>query len=447
MAGLRAVEGPRAIGRRLAGGRPVLGICVGMQVLFERGVEHGVETEGCDEWPGVVERLQAPVVPHMGWNTVDVPDGLRLFAGVEGERFYFVHSYAARSWELVTDGHTRRPLVDLVRARRRPVRGRGGERPAVARPSSTRRSPATPARPCSGELELRSSGPVSKERARRRAEREREAAAKAAARQREAERRARARARKQALTGWFPAAHAPAGRARRAAARRADGDVRVLFLLNLLVWLVRPDWAARLAALVVSAGRLPRGPADGVSDDDAARRGHRCPGRQTRRVAPRSPSALRLRLVSLDEIEDELAADAEDTPRDWLRYDAEAELVRRLEAVRRPGSGRHLDRPAPRHRARPAAPGAAGGTASWRCGARYPPSWPSSGTSLATGRGHRTSRPTRTPWPGSGTRPSTRRPSGRHAPSCVDATRPLEIGDVVTAVRVETGARHRVRRR
>ena len=111
MAGLRAVQGPRTIGRRLAGGRPVLGICVGMQVLFARGVEHGVETEGCDEWPGVVERLQAPVVPHMGWNTVEVPDGSRLFAGVEGERFYFVHSYAARSWDLVTDGHTTAPLV------------------------------------------------------------------------------------------------------------------------------------------------------------------------------------------------------------------------------------------------------------------------------------------------------------------------------------------------
>jgi glutamine amidotransferase len=111
MAGLRAVDGPRAIDRRLAGGRPVLGICVGMQVLFERGVEHGVETQGCDEWPGVVERLQAPVVPHMGWNTVEVPAGSRLFAGLEDERFYFVHSYAARSWHLVTDGHTTAPLV------------------------------------------------------------------------------------------------------------------------------------------------------------------------------------------------------------------------------------------------------------------------------------------------------------------------------------------------
>jgi glutamine amidotransferase len=111
MAGLRAVQGPRTIGRRLAGGRPVLGICVGMQVLFARGVEHGVETEGCDEWPGVVSRLHAPVVPHMGWNTVEPPTGSALFAGVEDQRFYFVHSYAVRSWELTTDGHTAAPLV------------------------------------------------------------------------------------------------------------------------------------------------------------------------------------------------------------------------------------------------------------------------------------------------------------------------------------------------
>jgi glutamine amidotransferase len=111
MAGLRAVQGPRIIGRRLAGGRPVLGICVGMQVLFGRGVEHGVETEGCDEWPGTVERLQAPVVPHMGWNTVDVPPGTTLFKGIEDERFYFVHSYGVRDWVLQTNDRTRAPLV------------------------------------------------------------------------------------------------------------------------------------------------------------------------------------------------------------------------------------------------------------------------------------------------------------------------------------------------
>jgi glutamine amidotransferase len=115
MRGLEAVKGPRLIGRRLAGGRPVLGICVGMQVLFERGVEHGVETAGCDEWPGVVERIQAPVVPHMGWNTVDVPDGSRLFAGVESERFYFVHSYGVREWTLETTDRTRAPLVTWAR--------------------------------------------------------------------------------------------------------------------------------------------------------------------------------------------------------------------------------------------------------------------------------------------------------------------------------------------
>jgi len=111
MAGLRAVRGDWLIERRLSGGRPVLGICVGMQVLFERGVEHGVETEGCDQWPGVVERIQAPVVPHMGWNTVEVPDGTALFAGVEGERFYFVHSYGVRDWALENYGRTRAPLV------------------------------------------------------------------------------------------------------------------------------------------------------------------------------------------------------------------------------------------------------------------------------------------------------------------------------------------------
>lgn len=111
MAGLREVKGERIIGRRLAGGRPVLGICVGMQVLFGRGIEHGVETEGCDEWPGLVERLQAPVVPHMGWNTVEAPEGSAMFAGIEGERFYFVHSYGVRDWSLVTNDRTRAPRV------------------------------------------------------------------------------------------------------------------------------------------------------------------------------------------------------------------------------------------------------------------------------------------------------------------------------------------------
>ncbi len=108
----------------------MLGICVGMQVLFERGVEHGVETEGCDEWPGVVERLQAPVVPHMGWNTVEAPEGSVLFDGIEGERFYFVHSYGVRDWTLETNDRTRAPQVTWARARRRPLRGGRRERTA-----------------------------------------------------------------------------------------------------------------------------------------------------------------------------------------------------------------------------------------------------------------------------------------------------------------------------
>ena len=100
MAGIRAVRGDVIVDRRLAGGRPVLGICVGMQVLFERGVEHGQQTEGLGEWPGVVEELHAEVLPHMGWNTVRAPAGSRLFADVRDERFYFVHSYAVTRWTL-----------------------------------------------------------------------------------------------------------------------------------------------------------------------------------------------------------------------------------------------------------------------------------------------------------------------------------------------------------
>lgn len=97
---LRAVRGDEVIDRRLAGGRPVLGICVGMQVLFEHGVERGVDTEGLGEWPGTVRELPSDVLPHMGWNTVEPDTGSVLFEGIEDERFYFVHSYAAQEWEL-----------------------------------------------------------------------------------------------------------------------------------------------------------------------------------------------------------------------------------------------------------------------------------------------------------------------------------------------------------
>jgi glutamine amidotransferase len=111
MAGIRAVDGPRIVEQRLAGGRPVLGICVGMQVMFEHGVEHGVDTEGLGQWPGAVRRLSADILPHMGWNTVHVPAKSRLFAGLEAQRFYFVHSYAAQEWLLPPSGAFVAPMV------------------------------------------------------------------------------------------------------------------------------------------------------------------------------------------------------------------------------------------------------------------------------------------------------------------------------------------------
>ncbi|MDR2253387.1 MAG: imidazole glycerol phosphate synthase subunit HisH [Bifidobacteriaceae bacterium] len=144
MDGLRRVDAPRLIERRLAGGRAVLGICVGLQVMFERGCEGegrdggrfgrggggvigggdggdggaggaggGVADGGLNggsaarsdvglgQWPGAVTRLKAPVVPHIGWSKVRPPAGSRLFAGVADERFYFVHSYAAQEFPLL----------------------------------------------------------------------------------------------------------------------------------------------------------------------------------------------------------------------------------------------------------------------------------------------------------------------------------------------------------
>lgn len=104
MRGLWAIQGQRIIERRLAGGRPVLGVCVGMQIMFEAGAEHGLVSPGCAQWPGRVERLDAPVLPHMGWNTVEPPDDSALFAGIADRRFYFVHSYAAKALEIPDAG-------------------------------------------------------------------------------------------------------------------------------------------------------------------------------------------------------------------------------------------------------------------------------------------------------------------------------------------------------
>lgn len=112
MKGLKNVFGHRIIGQRLAGGRPVMGICVGMQILFDEGDEHGIKSAGCGEWPGKVEKLHADILPHMGWNTVDMPEQSDMFEGISPEeRFYFVHSYGVRDWTLVTDDLTTPPQV------------------------------------------------------------------------------------------------------------------------------------------------------------------------------------------------------------------------------------------------------------------------------------------------------------------------------------------------
>ncbi|HEX5427072.1 MAG TPA: imidazole glycerol phosphate synthase subunit HisH [Pedococcus sp.] len=101
MRGLRDADGPRLIETRLAGGRPVLGVCVGMQVLFDGSQEPSPSPqEGLGEWPGTVDRLRAPVVPHMGWTSVEAPADSVLFDGLAGERFYFVHSYAVQAWTM-----------------------------------------------------------------------------------------------------------------------------------------------------------------------------------------------------------------------------------------------------------------------------------------------------------------------------------------------------------
>ena len=104
MAGIEALQAGPVIAERVAAGKPVLGICVGMQILFDSGEEHGVVSKGLGLLPGSVTKLAAERIPHMWWNTGDVPEGSRLLAGLEADtRFYFVHSYAAQDLDLLKD--------------------------------------------------------------------------------------------------------------------------------------------------------------------------------------------------------------------------------------------------------------------------------------------------------------------------------------------------------
>lgn len=108
---LRSVRGDEMIDRRLSGGRPILGICVGQQVMFSRGIERGHEADGLGQWPETVHELHADVLPHMGWNTVDAPEDSTLFHGIRDERFYFVHSCGATEWSIEGRSESTRPRV------------------------------------------------------------------------------------------------------------------------------------------------------------------------------------------------------------------------------------------------------------------------------------------------------------------------------------------------
>jgi imidazole glycerol-phosphate synthase subunit HisH len=114
MEALNKVKAPELIDRRLAGGKAVLGICVGLQVMFEKGLEHELETDGLGQWPGVVAKLDSPKLPHMGWNSIVSASGSKLFAGIESELFYFVHSYAAKEFSLQVDPPFITPAVSFA---------------------------------------------------------------------------------------------------------------------------------------------------------------------------------------------------------------------------------------------------------------------------------------------------------------------------------------------
>ena len=98
MNGLNAVDGAAIVRERLAKERPTLGICIGMQILFSQGTEHSESAAhaGVGIWDGIISKLDAPILPHMGWNTVETNPDSVLFKGIESESFYFVHSYAAK---------------------------------------------------------------------------------------------------------------------------------------------------------------------------------------------------------------------------------------------------------------------------------------------------------------------------------------------------------------
>ncbi len=108
---LKSIGAQSLIDQRLSAGKAVFGICVGLQVMFDFGHERGIETEGLGQWPGSVTKLDSETLPHIGWNTVEVPVDSVLFEGVENERFYFVHSYGAADFALERETAFAKPKV------------------------------------------------------------------------------------------------------------------------------------------------------------------------------------------------------------------------------------------------------------------------------------------------------------------------------------------------
>jgi len=98
----------------IAADKPFFGICMGLQLLFSTGHEGG-PVAGLGVLQGEVVRFSLPTgmkIPHMGWNTVQAPQDSVLFEDVADERFYFVHSYAARRWVLdASNPHMAEPMV------------------------------------------------------------------------------------------------------------------------------------------------------------------------------------------------------------------------------------------------------------------------------------------------------------------------------------------------
>jgi glutamine amidotransferase len=108
MRGLVAIGGDQIVRARIKAKRPTLGICVGMQILFRDGDEHVTSElhKGVGIWQESITKLAAPILPHMGWNTVSVTGNSQLFKGIADQAFYFIHSYAAKSPVGVAQGWT-----------------------------------------------------------------------------------------------------------------------------------------------------------------------------------------------------------------------------------------------------------------------------------------------------------------------------------------------------